>query len=282
MSTQDRDYIVSFHPLIRGDRFFWERAALGPEVICAIRKAKAVILPQTVSRELYFLCRSLCPRVFPNYDIRFKWEGKLGDTMLFWTFGVPHPRTIIFPRVETLVGNHPQMGSRPKLPDFPFVIKGAHGGEGQQTWLIEDKDDLSQALQLLERLEWQGIFGFVIQKFIPGLERDLRVTVIGNQIHSYWRINPSGFHKNIAQGGEIDHDSDPWLQKLGRQMVRQLCQQTGINLAGFDLVFPDANEPMFLEVNYTFGRSGLGGSDGFYRILQKEVDAWLKRINTVG
>jgi ribosomal protein S6--L-glutamate ligase len=30
-----------------------------------------------------------------------------------------------------------------------------------------------------------------------------------------------------------------------------------------------------LEINYFVGRSGLGGSEGYYRILEAEVSAWL-------
>ncbi len=60
-------------------------------------------------------------------------------------------------------------------------------------------------------------------------------------------------------------------------MVRDLCDHTGINLAGFDLVFPDNSDvPLFLEINYTFGRAGLGGSDTFYGLLKGEIDKWLE------
>jgi ribosomal protein S6--L-glutamate ligase len=30
-----------------------------------------------------------------------------------------------------------------------------------------------------------------------------------------------------------------------------------------------------LEINYFFGRTGLGGSDGYYRLFEAEVDKWL-------
>ena len=55
------------------------------------------------------------------------------------------------------------------------------------------------------------------------LERDLRVVVIGNQIVSYWR-KAQGFLHNIAQGGEVDVESDPELQAVGREKVKQFCQ----------------------------------------------------------
>jgi len=275
--SDTRGPVISFHPMIKGDLFYWERGIWDEDIIRNLTKAKAVILPQTVSRELYALCCTLCPNVFPNYSFRFKWEGKVGDTLLFWSCGIPHPKTWIFPRVETMLGDHPEMGHRPRLPDYPFVIKGTSGGEGSQTWLIEDAQDLKQATEILKNFEMQGIFGFVLQEFIPGLQRDLRVVIIGNHIQSYWRYSTSGFFHNIAKGGQIDARSDPELQAIGRDAVKALYTYTGINMAGFDLVFlKGSNIPLFIEINYTFGRTGLGGSDAFYDIFENEVNQWLE------
>ena len=263
--------------MIKGGLFYWERCVWDEELVRNLMTARAVILPQTVSRELHALCRTLCANVFPDYSLRFKWDGKVGDTLLFWSYGIPHPETRIFPRVETLLGDHPEMGHRPRLPDYPFVIKGTSGGEGAQTWLIEDARDLEQATEILKHFEIQGIFGFVLQEFIPGLQRDLRVVIVGNHVQSYWRCNTSGFFHNIARGGQIDARSDPELQAIGRDVVKELCNNTGINMAGFDLVFLKGSDiPLFIEINYTFGRTGLGGSDAFYELFENEVNQWLK------
>ncbi len=272
-----RGPVISFHPMIKGDLFYWERGIWDEDMIRNLTKARAVILPQTVSRELYALCCTLCTNVFPNYSLRFKWDGKVGNTMLFWGYGIPHPKTWIFPRVETLLGDHPEMGHRPGLPDYPFVIKGTGGGGGTQTWLIEDAQDLKQVTEILKHFEMRGIFGFVLQEFIPDLQKDLRVVIIGNHIQSYWRCNTSGFLHNIARGGQIDARSDPELQAIGRDAVKELCNNTGINMAGFDLVFLKGSDiPLFIEINYTFGRTGLGGSDAFYELFENEVNQWLE------
>ena len=272
--------VLSMHPIIKADAFYWDRGVWDRNLFSAIQKARAIILPQTVEKELYCLCIQMCPLVFPNYDLRFKWEGKIGDTLVFWTYGVNHPHTMIFPRVETLQGDHPDMEHRvPDLPPFPFVLKGAHGGEGRQVWLIENDAELAAGLQTLLQLELNGRCGFVIQEYLPGLERDLRVVVVGTQVLSYWR-NAQGFLHNVSRGGEIDAASDTDLQAAGRHKVAEFCRQSGINLAAFDLVFPhDDGEPVFLEINYTFGRTGLGGSENFYALLQGAVDQWLADIS---
>lgn len=272
--------VLSLHTMIDGDRFRWERGAWDQGIVRDLKTARAVILPQTVQRELYTLCRKLCPNVFPNYDLRFQWEGKVGDTLLFWTYGVPHPSTLVFPRVEALQGEHTAIHyTPPPLPAFPFILKAAQGGEGRNVWLIEHQGDLDRILNQLRRSEWQGIFGFVVQEFLPDLDRDLRVVAIGDKIVSYWRQRSGDFRHNVAQGGEIDKDSDPELQAAGRKAVADLCDRTGINLAGFDLLFlPGNQEPLFLEINYTFGRAGLGGSEAFDDMMRQAVDRWLKKI----
>ena len=164
--------------------------------------------------------------------------------------------------------------TKPSLPDFPFVLKSAAGGEGRSVWLIHNAEDLNTHLQTRLRKELEGVSGFVIQEYIPNLQRDLRVVVIGDTIISYWR-SQEGFLHNLACGGVIDLHSDPHLQQSGQAAARELCAQTGINLAGFDLIFPETDStPFFLEINYTFGRTGLGGSEVFYGFLNQAVAKW--------
>ncbi len=278
-SAAGRGIVLSFHPTLPGDRFLWEQASLGPGEFDLIRQARAVLLPQTVSRQLYFLVRHNCRAVFPDYDLRFQWEGKVGDAMLFWSCGVPHPVTRVYPRVEALEQDHPLVGYSAGPLAYPCVIKANQGGEGRYTWLVRNSADLDRAVCRLKELELRGWFGFIVQEYVPGVERDLRVVVIGERVLSYWRVNP-GFHKNVARGGTIDPGQDPGLQALGRRRVASLCRRTGINLAGFDLIFArGGREPLFLEINYTFGRRGLGGTDGFQKILQDEVCRWLERVS---
>lgn len=271
--------IISFHPEFPGECFIWDRNPRDQALVERLERARAVILPQTVERDLYLLCRQCCAQVFPNYDCRFQWEGKTGESMLFWHHRVPHPRTLIVPRVESLLGEHPEMGLAPQLPSYPLVVKGKSGGEGAAAWLVRNRDELLPVLRGLEQKEWRGEKGFVVQEYLPDLERDLRVTVIGGQVLSYWRVNPGGFHHNLARGGVVDSGSDPHLQRKGREMVGDFCRAAKINLAGFDLVFPSGSQtPLFLEINYTFGRGGLGGGDSYREMLTKAISSFLVTI----
>jgi ribosomal protein S6--L-glutamate ligase len=77
----------------------------------------------------------------------------------------------------------------------------------------------------------------------------------------------------------VDEEWKPELQKKGKARALSICQKTGINLAAFDFVFdPDRPDPQpfILEINYYFGRKGLGGSFKYYRLLLKAIQEWLK------
>ena len=79
----------------------------------------------------------------------------------------------------------------------------------------------------------------------------------------------------------IDMDSDPALRDKAVRCVKDFCSVTGINLAGFDLLFSaDAKPtlPLFLEINYYFGRRGLGGSETFYSLLESEIEQWIESL----
>ena len=46
-----------------------------------------------------------------------------------------------------------------------------------------------------------------------------------------------------------------------------------------DFVFPISEkdpEPLFLEINYYFGRRGLGGSENYYQLLHQAIRDWLE------
>ena len=70
----------------------------------------------------------------------------------------------------------------------------------------------------------------------------------------------------------------PDLQEEGKSQVLILSSKTGINLAAMDFVFSLVDAPakaLFLEINYYFGRKGLGGSLRYYQLLFKAIQEWL-------
>jgi ribosomal protein S6--L-glutamate ligase len=225
------------------------------------------------------MCRKYCPHVFPNYDVRFDYPGKVGQARLFRKMGVPFPRTRTF---DCLASYRQQDGTGScRELGFPCVFKFDWGGEGEGVFLIKTADALEKCLQSIKAAEQGGRRGFLLQEHIPCAGRSLRVVVMEKALISYWRVGkgPSAFLTNLKAGAVIDHGADPEIQEEGKKLVRDFCSKTGLNLAAFDLVFsedPRPASPRFLEINYFFGRRGLGGSFEYYRLLDQAVAEWLQ------
>ncbi len=244
----------------------------------AIRAAHAVVLPQGCREDLYRMARENCAHVFPDYDVRFRFPGKTGQARFFQRMQVLHPRTWIFDDTDCF-----RRRGIPPEAAFPLVFKLDWGGEGEAVLLLRTPADLTRALARAEAHERSGPCGFILQRFVPGENRTLRVAVIGRRLEAYWRIqdNPRVFGTSVANGARIDATADPVLRRAGIAAVDRLSRRSGINLAGFDLMFGTGGErdPLFLEINYFFGRTGLGGSTTFYAMLQREIDRWLEHLD---
>lgn len=277
--------ILSFHPLFEADQNIL-CAGRSPDDsdLAAIRAATAVILPQGCGQALYEMARENCERIFPNYDARFKYPGKTGQALLFQELKAPHPESFVYPDVGCFLQEHGDGADRLPL-GFPFVFKFDWGGEGDTVHLIDSPADLKDILNKAIAYEKSGQKGFLIQEYITGQNKTLRVVVIWQKKTSYWRVqaNSGSFQANLSKGAVIETEGEPDLQQLGIGVVEAVCRQTGIDLAGFDVIFSDGSlahrRPLLLEINYFFGRTGLGGSEEYYKMLQTEISNWLDNQN---
>ena len=104
--------------------------------------------------------------------------------------------------------------------------------------------------------------------------------ILYDQLFAYWRVqpDPSQFRTNQRQGGEIDPGGNLRQKNKAIKAVERFGRRAGINVAGFDILFNrtrDPDTPLFLEINYYFGRRGLGGSLRFYELFEQAADRWL-------
>lgn len=275
--------ILSFHPNIVADKnILCAGRSPNDEDQKAVQEAEAIILSQGCSEDLYRLCREHCDHVFPNYDARFDFPGKTGQARLFKKTGGSFPSTHTFETLSFYYSRYGQDFLTYPI-GFPCVFKSDWGGEGEGVFLLNTAEDLGQALNKAEAAEQGGLKGFLLQEYIPSGGRSLRVVVIEDKFLSYWRVqeDPSEFLASMKAGAVIDHEADPELQEAGRAAVQGFCSKTGINLAGFDLLFSQNDKtgnPFFLEINYFFGRRGMGGSFKYYELVDKAVGAWLGKL----
>jgi ribosomal protein S6--L-glutamate ligase len=275
--------ILSFHPCFESDINILCAGRLPDESdLDAIQAADAIVLPQGCKKELFEMAVRHCRHVFPDYHARFQYPGKIGQIRLFESLNIPHPRTTTFHDIHQYHQSIKSMTASQEL-SYPLVCKYNWGGEGETVFLIKSQVDLQERIKAVEQLEKNNQKGFMIQEYIPSGHKVIRVVVIGTCYQSYWRIqdDPDKFTTSLSTGARIDHEKDPDLQKKAIQAVQHFCQKTSINLAGFDLLFSikeNPEVPLFLEINYFFGRKGLGGSEQFYKLLDNEIKAWIDAL----
>ena len=271
--------ILSYHPMIEADenRLCAGRAPDETDA-AAMAGADAVILNQGCYESLYRMARKHCARVFPDYDARFDFPGKIGQIRLFRHHGAPHPFTRLYEDLDDYRTRGPWDRG------LPAVFKFDWGGEGETVFRIDTPGDLEACLDRAVAFERSGQRGFLIQDYIPHDGRTLRVVAIHRSRHVYWRIQDDStrFGTAVSDGARIEKQVDPELRHSALARVERLCDRSGINLAGFDLMVPSsATGPrlLFLEVNYFFGRRGLGGSEAYYTLLEAQVRRWLQEEN---
>ena len=271
--------ILSFHPCFLGDTL----VILGDGILDShdlrhIQAAELIILPQYSTLALYEACKSSSAQLFPNYDARFEYPGKIGQSLLFKKYKCPHPETMRWPSVAAFREAYQAEGDF--LHRIPFLIKGNEAHEAERIYTITDRRALESSLEDLELLDDRESSGFISQELISTEGNVLRVVIVGSRLITYWKRaqRPGQMITTISRGAKIDREWRFDLQEKARIEAEGLAAATGMNLAAIDFVFdltqPDP-QPLFLEINYIFGRRGLGGSMRFYRLLSHALQEWL-------
>ena len=177
--------ILSFHPCLVADhQVILGARSLSKQDIALISDAEVILLPQTCSPDLYRACADSNALLFPQYAMRFKYPGKVGQSRLFRETGCAHPDTCIWRGVE----EWEEARRREGLPHaLPFLIKADRGHEGAGVHLVEDQQTLELAVERLLRAEVCGSPGFISQELIPAAGNALRVVIMGKKMISYWK-----------------------------------------------------------------------------------------------
>jgi ribosomal protein S6--L-glutamate ligase len=271
--------ILSFHPCFLGDTLvILGDGTLDSHDLRHIRAAEVIILPQHCTSGLYRACKGFSAQIFPNYAARFEYPGKIGQSLLFKKYECPHPETLQWTSVKAFKEAYEGEGN--SLHRMPFLLKENETHEAEGIHTITDRRALEASLEDLKRLEGRESSGFISQQLITTEGNVLRVVVIGSRTITYWkRAQETGqMITTINRGAKIDRAWRPDLQEKARMETEGLVAATGMNLAAIDFVFdltqPDP-QPLFLEINYIFGRRGLGGSMRFYRLLSQALQEWL-------
>lgn len=263
----EKPYFVSFHPGIPLEVNLPVFSPVeDPEVQSLLRSAAGVLLPSYVTPARYRAITRCCRSWFPRLDTRFTCCGKTAQIRLFRDHGVRHPESALFndaAELRDFIAHGDPPGG------YPCVLKGDTGGGGSTVFPVRNGQEV---LRCLDRLPSDQ--PMLLQKWVNHGGRDLRVVVYGRQAVSYFRVGDGRFYNNVCRGGRLDPEGRPDLQRKGIEAVRAFCDAVSIDVAGFDLMFPDAGPPVFIEINFHFGRKGLGGNPGHRRYWARAVQEW--------
>ncbi len=260
-------YFISLHPGIPMEVNLSVFSSLEePEVQTLLQAATGVLMPSYVTPQRYRSIIPWCRSWFPRLDTRFDHCGKTAQIILFRNHGIRHPESVVFQNARELM----DYAARCEPPGgYPCVLKGDTGGGGSTVFPVRTPETLPRFVGRLPSDR-----PMLLQRWVNHGGKDLRVVVYGKQAISYFRIWDGRFYNNLCRGGRLDHELRPDLQQKGADAVLAFCDATAIDVAGFDLMFPDSGKPVFVEINYHFGRKGLGGTPGHRRFWSRAIEQW--------
>ena len=266
-------YFVSLHHRIRLDENLPPIDPMDEAAARLIAGAAGVLMPKYCPPGRYREVTRLARAHFPHLAPRYAYRGKARQIRLFRRLGVPHPRTVLYPSPAAAARAVSQ--GPPPLP-FPFVLKGDTGGGGSAVFPVVSRTEVLQRLEQLPREE-----PVLVQEWIDNAGKDLRVVLMGSRVLSYFRVGGDSFYNNVSKGARIDHGLLPERQREGKTLALELSRRTGIDLAAFDIMFPaGGGPPLVVEINFQFGRKGLGGLRGYEGLFREAVRGWMRRAES--
>ena len=154
------------------------------------------------------------------------------------------PKTLIAPKTFEGVGYTKKdfLKKAIEILSLPIVIKEAYGSFGQQVYLAKSVDDMERIVEKIGHKE------FLMQEFVKTSEgRDVRVNVVGGKVvSSMLRYNENDFRSNITNGGSMKKYD---ISHVWEEAAVKACEAIGLDFAGVDVMFGEADEPIICEVN---------------------------------
>lgn len=155
---------------------------------------------------------------------------------------LPIPKTFIFPLLfyPNKDNNLFYIEKIENELNYPFVAKKWFGSEGQQVFLINNKQEF---VELLDKEKQELLF----QKYYAEcFGSDIRINVVNNEIvASMHRFSKNDFRANLSNGGYAEK-YEPTEQE--KELALNASKALGCNFCGVDILQTN-NGPVICEVN---------------------------------
>jgi hypothetical protein len=203
-------------------------------------------------------------KIFPSSNELLFLENKTYMYKYFDLHNISNPKTEYFKSINEVEDAELH---------FPLLLKGEHSSGSQDIYKFDDKNSL---LNFLNTSGFCDRFGTILIQKLLNIRRDLRVTIVGNEVVLYyWRINKSDEWKPTASsfGGIISFSDYPhqW-----HNFFLSEFRKLNIPMAAFDIAWDNddlSTEPVFLEVSSRFSPN-----PPFNTVDNISYSAWKKKL----
>jgi len=114
---------------------------------------------------------------------------------------------------------------------YPLVYKPSQGSWGRLISMARDEAELLTITRHREAIGPQALYG-VVQEYVKKPGRDIRATVVGDEVIPIYRVNKRHWITNTARGAEaVPAPGDPELVEIALKASKAL----GLEVAGIDI-----------------------------------------------
>lgn len=124
---------------------------------------------------------------------------------------------------------------------------------------------------------------FLVQDFLPGNDFDTRVTIIGDKAFAFRRFNRKNDFK-ASGSGNIDFNHEA-VDRRAILLAFQTSAKIGSQSMAFDILFNKENEPVILEMSYSYIADAIYKAGGywdssltFYHVPVRPEDAIIEHV----
>ena len=198
--------------------------------------------------KVYFIEKYSAKKIFPDYNQYFTFNDKTKQHYLFQKYDIPTPKTFYTKDKSKALDFI-------KKTSYPFVLKDPHSASGYGVYLLKNKKEAAEMIEKIFSPEgFNSLYSqFYAQKFIPDLEKSLRVITIGNKVYcAYYRINPDDWKINLGPKTSI---SDKNIPKQALKLAESISKKLNYHWMAYDIL-EYKKKYYVIEYSCNFGVTG--------------------------